>query len=133
MEVHHSLLGQIRGNQNSGLLNLLKGKAPKCPHPLKEYQCGIRVRFSQCGQPAAAAVLNGGIFYGTYREAHVYFINGMPQLSGTPNWYRKCYSEEEARNELRSNGFAATADSVEVIDIGGLNAIVRPPKSARSR
>ena len=97
---------------------------------------GISVRDQGAFFPvwaAAAVVLNGGIFYGTYREAHVYFINGMPQLSGTPNWYRKCYSQEEARNELRINGFAATADSVEVIDIGGLNAIVRPPKSARSR
>ena len=82
---------------------------------------------------AAAAVLNRGIFYGTYREAHVYFIVGMPQLSGALTWYRKCYTQEEARNELRINGYAATADSVEVIDIRGLNPIVRPPKSARSR
>ena len=80
---------------------------------------------------AAATVLNGGIFYGTYREAHVYFIINMPQLSGAPNWYRKCLTEEEARNELRLNGFAATADSVGIIDMGGLSAIVRPPKSSR--
>jgi len=82
---------------------------------------------------ASALELNGNIYCGTWREANAFFISNMPQIPGSTHFYRKCYTEEEARTELRENGFAASADSVAIIDMKGLGPVTRPPKSNRAR